>query len=211
MSAQQPNSRQHYHVGNLAEQLLSSARSMLEEVGVAKLSMRALCSVLGVTATAAYHHFTNRAELLAQLATQGYLELAEELNEKAVALPVEEKIRGFCLIYLNFGRRNPALYQLMFGPELEFEQMPEHLLNARQQAFSRLELMVADLLKQTPDSPDVRSAALASWSYIHGLTSLLLHEVLQRPNDISDQRIIERTLTGFELLFNAYAANINPA
>ncbi len=89
--------------------------------------------------------------------------------------------------------------------------MPEHLLNARQQAFSRLELMVADLLKQTPDSPDVRSAALASWSYIHGLTSLLLHEVLQRPKDISDQRIIERTLTGFELLFNAYAANINPA
>ena len=75
MSAQQPNSRQHYHVGNLAEQLLSSARIMLEEVGVAKLSMRALCSALGVTATAAYHHFTNRAELLAQLATQGYLEL----------------------------------------------------------------------------------------------------------------------------------------
>jgi AcrR family transcriptional regulator len=184
---------------------------MLEEVGVAKLSMRALCGALGVTATAAYHHFTNRAELLAQLATQGYLELAEALNEKAVALPVEEKIRGFCLIYLNFARRNPALYQLMFGPELEFEQMPEHLLKARQFAFSRLELMVADLLKQTPDSPDVRSAALASWSYIHGLTSLLLHEVLQRPAQMSDQRIIERTLAGFEILFKAYAASIKPA
>ncbi len=197
MSAQQPNSRQNYHVGNLAEQLLSSARTMLEEVGAAKLSMRALCSALGVTPTAAYHHFTNRAELLAQLATQGYLELAEELNEKAVALPVEEKIRGFCLIYLNFARR--------------FEQMPEHLLNARQFAFSRLELMVADLLKQTPDRPDVRSAALASWSYIHGLTSLLLHEVLQRPAEMSDQRIIERTLAGFEILFKAYAASINPA
>src|SRR5690554_8043492 len=98
MRSNSKSSRRSYHVGNLSAQLLTSARSMLEEVGVAKLSMRALCSALGVTPTAAYHHFTNRAELLAQLATQGYLELAEELNEKAVALPVEEKIRGFCLI-----------------------------------------------------------------------------------------------------------------
>ena len=66
MSATSDQFRQHYHVGNLAEQLLASARTMLEEVGVAKLSLRALCSRLGVTPTAAYHHFTNRAEQLAQ-------------------------------------------------------------------------------------------------------------------------------------------------
>ncbi len=209
MSANQGHSRQHYHVGNLAEQLLASARKMLEDVGVAKLSMRALCSTLGVTPTAAYHHFTNRAELLAQLATQGYLELAEVLKTQNSALPMQEKIRGFCLIYLNFARTNPALYQLMFGPELAFEQMPEHLLKARQLAFSTLETMVADLLKQTSESNDVRSAALASWAYIHGLTALLLHDVLQRPADMPDQRIIERTLAGFELLFKAHAASIN--
>lgn len=210
MSATSDQFRQHYHVGNLAEQLLASARTMLEEVGVAKLSLRALCSRLGVTPTAAYHHFTNRAELLAQLATQGYLELAEVLSEKNAALPIQEKIRGFCMIYLNFARSNPALYQLMFGPELAFEQMPEHLLTARQLAFSKLEAMVADLLKQTPDSADVRNAALASWSYIHGLTALLLHGVLQRPTQMPDQRIIERTLAGFELLFNAHAASNHP-
>ena len=210
MSATTGQSRPHYHVGNLAEQLLASARTMLEDVGVAKLSMRALCSTLGVTPTAAYHHFTNRAELLAQLATQGYLELAEVLNTQNPALPMQEKIRGFCLIYLTFARSNPALYQLMFGPELAFEQMPEHLLKARQLAFSTLEAMVADLLKQSPDSADVRSAALASWSYIHGLTALLLHGVLQRPADMPDQRMIERTLAGFELLFKAHATSINP-
>lgn len=206
MSADQDHSRPHYHVGNLAEQLLASARNMLEEVGVAKLSMRALCSALGVTPTAAYHHFTNRAELLAQLATAGYLELAEVLSEQSAALLMQEKIRGFCVIYLNFARHNPALYQLMFGPELVVAEMPEYLLKARQLAFSKLETMVADILSQPPDSPAVRDAALASWAYIHGLTALLLHGVLQHPSEMSEQRIIERTLAGFELLFKAHAA-----
>ncbi len=205
------SSRNNYHVGNLATQLLTTARSMLEDVGSTKLSMRALCTQLGVTPTAAYHHFTNRAELLAQLASQGYLELAQVLDKESMALPMQDKIRGFCLIYLNFARRNPALYQLMFGPELTLENMPESLREARQLAFSKLETMVADILQQPHNSADVRSAALASWSYIHGLTSLLLHEVLQRPEEVSDQRIIERTLAGFEVLFKAHATAINPA
>ncbi len=199
--------RRNYHVGNLSEQLLATARSMLEEVGSSKLSLRALCSALGVTPTAAYHHFTNRAELLAQLATEGYLELAEVLSQNSAALPTQKKIHGFCLIYLNFARDNPALYQLMFGPELAADTMPEQLHTARQLAFSKLEIMVADLLKRPIDSIDVRNAALASWSYIHGLTALLLHEVLQRPSEVSDQRIIERTLAGFEVLFKAHAAS----
>ncbi len=206
MRSNPKSSRSRYHVGNLSTQLLTSARSMLEEVGSSKLSMRALCSALGVTPTAAYHHFTNRAELLAQLATEGYLELAEVLSENSASLPVAEKIEGFCLIYLDFARRNPALYQLMFGPELTADTMPEQLHTARQLAFSKLEMMVADLLNCPIESIDVRNAALASWSYIHGLTALLLHQVLQHPSEVSDQRIIERTLAGFALLFKAHAA-----
>jgi len=67
--------------------------------------------------------------------------------------------------------------------------------------------MVADLLNRPIESMDVRNAALASWSYIHGLTALLLHEVLQRPSEVPDQRIIERTLAGFEVLFKAHTAS----
>lgn len=207
MQSNQIRPRRNYHVGNLSARLLISARSMLEEVGSSKLSMRALCSALGVTPTAAYHHFTNRAELLAQLATEGYLELAEVLSENSASLPVAEKVQGFCLIYLDFARRNPALYQLMFGPELTADTMPEQLHTARQLAFSKLEFMVADLLNRPVECIDVRNAALASWSYIHGLTALLLHQVLQRPSEASDQRIIERTLAGFEVLFKAHAVS----
>lgn len=210
MRSNSKSSRRSYHVGNLSAQLLTTARSMLEEVGSSKLSMRALCSALDVTPTAAYHHFTNRADLLAQLATEGFMELAEALSEVSASLAAEKKIHTFCLIYLDFAQRNPALYQLMFGPELAVEMMPQELRAARQLAFSKLEIMLADLFKCPIDSIDVRSAALASWSYIHGLTALSLHGVLQHPNEVSNQRIIEFTLAGLELLFKTRAPSSDP-
>lgn len=83
--------------------------------------------------------------------------------------------------------------------------MPSHLLKARESAFKKLESMVEDLLKHPLDHPEARSAALTSWSYIHGLTALLIHQVLQQPLKVSDQDIVERTLAGLELLFKAQA------
>src|SRR5690554_4411724 len=131
MECKPANPRDSYHVGNLAAQLLGEARRMLEQVGSTKLSMRALCAALGVTPTAAYHHFKNRAELLAELATQGFNELADVLHKKNASLAIQDKVRGFCLTYLEFARSNPALYQLMFGPELAVDSMPASLLSAR--------------------------------------------------------------------------------
>lgn len=209
MAVKPQSSRNSYHVGNLSAQLLSTARTMLEEVGSTRLSLRALCTQLGVTPTAAYHHFTNRAQLLSQLATQGYQELAQVLDAAGATLAVHDKLRGFCLTYLGFARDNPELYQLMFGSELTQENMPDTLREARQLAFSKLETMVAEVLQLPSNSADVRSAALASWSYLHGLTALLQHRVLERPAEVSDQRIIERTLAGFEVLFKDHTAAIN--
>ncbi|WVM90740.1 helix-turn-helix domain-containing protein [Halopseudomonas pachastrellae] len=59
--------RDTYHVGNLAPQLLAAARALLEEVGPTKLSLRAVSERVGVSATAAYHHFQNRNELIVSL------------------------------------------------------------------------------------------------------------------------------------------------
>ena len=95
MAVTPQSSRNNYHVGNLSAQLLSTARTMLEEVGSTKLSLRALCTQLGVTPTAAYHHFTNRAQLLSQLASQGYQELAQVLDAAGATLTVHDKLRGF--------------------------------------------------------------------------------------------------------------------
>lgn len=194
-----PNSRDRntYHVGNLAPQLLSAAREMLEEVGPNKLSLRAVSDRVGVSSTAAYHHYANRAELIGQLAAQGFRELAKVLRK------APQDLRNASLTYFSFARANPALYQLMFGPELAGGEMPSELRTARDEAFGELKLIIAQRLGSDVNTPEVRHAALSSWSYIHGLASLVIHGVLQFPLSTTDERFVDSTLQGLEHLFSA--------
>ena len=192
--------RDAYHVGNLAPQLLAAARTLLEEVGPTKLSLRAVSERVGVSATAAYHHFQNRNELISHLAAQGFAELAAALQRAYSSGSGLDKVRGGSLAYLHFARSNPALYQLMFGPEFTDDPLIPALQRERLAAFGELKRMVAEPLGQALDSSDVRKASVAAWSYIHGLTSLVIHGLLPGAAGNSDEHFVDRTLEGFTAL-----------
>ena len=198
--------RDTYHVGNLAPQLLSAAREMLEEVGPTKLSLRAVSERVGVSSTAAYHHYANRAELIGHLAAQGFRELGAALSLESQQTPGLQKLRDASLAYFSFARANPALYQLMFGPESGSTEMPYEYREARDKAFGELKRIIAEILAQDMGSTEVRRAALAAWSYTHGLASLVIHGVLHFPEATTDARLVDSTLQGFEHLFKACGA-----
>jgi AcrR family transcriptional regulator len=198
-----PRTRGTYHVGNLAPLLLSAAREMLGEVGLAKLSLRAVTERIGVSATAAYHHYANRAELVAHLAVQGFNELAQAMAERDPQAPDNEKLRQATLAYVRFARANPALYQLMFGAELATADAIPELKQARDASFGELKKIIGELLGKSVQSAEVRSAALAGWSYTHGLASLVIHGALPA----GDERYVERTLQGLDYLFKARRAD----
>ncbi len=209
MSKPPQRARDTYHVGNLAPQLLSAARDMLEEVGPTKLSLRAVSERVGVSSTAAYHHYANRAELIGHLAAQGFRELAKALRIDNEHDNSRQKLRAASLAYFSFARDNPALYQLMFGPELadSDSDIPLEFRDARDEAFCELKRIIAGILKEEMDSIEVRRAALAGWSYTHGLASLVIHGVLQFPTSTTDARFVDSALQGFEHLFRAGAVN----
>lgn len=198
--------RDTYHVGNLAPLLLSAAREMLEEVGPTKLSMRAVSDRVGVSCTAAYHHYTNRADLLGHLAAQGFRELGKALTKRDSASSNEQELREASLAYLTFARRNPALYQLMFGPEITSAEMIPEFQAARTQAFGEVKKTIAEAFGLDVETSEVRSASLASLSHIHGLASLVIHGVLQLPPGASDEWLVDRALQGFENLFKVWHA-----
>lgn len=194
--------RTSYHVGNLAPRLLAAAREMLEEVGPNKLSLRAVSDRVGVSSTAAYHHFANRAELIGQLAAQGFRELARALIDRDRDCSGTGKLRNASLAYFSFARNNPALYQLMFGPEVSLGEMTPEARKARLEAFGELQRIISEYLQQPVDSKEVRQAALAAWSHSHGLASLVIHNIIQFPADMTDERFVDSSLHGFEYLFH---------
>lgn len=197
--------RKAYHVGNLEEQLINKAKIMLEEVGPNKLSIRAVAEQLGISATAVYYHFSNKDELLSQLAADGFKQLEHELKTSLIDVAFQQRLLKVSKAYLNFAVTHPAMYQLMFGSQLVDIDNNAHFFSARKKAYQVLENCIADVIGKDVESKEVRSAALAGWSYTHGLASLVIHDILTVPEQYTNDILVEKTLLGLEQLITAAA------
>jgi AcrR family transcriptional regulator len=108
-----------YHHGDLRNSLREAARAILEEEGLAALSLRAVARRAGVSHAAPYRHYSNHEALLVELAVEGFDELRREIAAAASGPGLEdERISEIGAAYMRFVARRPALARLMFGPQL---------------------------------------------------------------------------------------------
>ena len=155
-----------YHHGDLREALLAAARTALETGTAETISLKALASQLGVSQSAPYRHFRTRESLLAALAADGFLQFRADIQAAAQSDGPEPDWVRCCLAYLDFSRRNPGLYRLMFASELlHLEQDIEAPLR------SNAKLAFSDLLKRVHAAVPFPTAATAAWIWmtLHGL------------------------------------------
>ena len=172
-----------YHHGNLAQALTTAARAILEEEGLAKLSLRAAARRAGVSQAAPYHHFRDKEALLASVATQGHKDFAAALQagmERAGPAPGEAWV-GCGVAYVEFALQNPGLFRLMFGSAIEHCGAYPALTDAGRASYAVLQQAVSAL--QTADAAGAELLALDSWSTVHGLATLLIDGGLE-PRDV---------------------------
>jgi len=148
-----------YHHRDLRTAILLAAGEILEEQGVAALSLREAARRAGVSHNAPYRHFPDRDSLLAALAAEGFAELSEEVGKRP------EGSMG--LGYVEFALAHPHRFRLMFGGQIPFEKYPELRAQA-EGSYAGVERAFADL------GGDAPVAAAAAWSLVHGLASLIL-------------------------------------
>ena len=158
---------------HLRERVLETSRELLAEGGLAALSMREVARRAGVTHQAPYHHFPDKESIVAELVTEGFEELARRLHsavEIACADGKSEVLRVAADAYLGFALEHPAVFRVMFRPELcdpaRFPRAQAAAENARA-GCERLVRIVHD---------GRFSPALASmhWAHVHGLACLVL-------------------------------------
>ena len=108
-----------YHHGDLRRALLQAAVRTIRSHGIDGLTLRGVGSALGVSRTALYRHFTDKAALLAAVAAEGFRMLREELRrawERRRA-----RTRGFeamGVAYVRFAVAHPSHYRVMFGADI---------------------------------------------------------------------------------------------
>jgi len=114
------NSTSTYHHGDLPSTLLATATAMITEHGVEALSLRKLAERIGVSRTAAYHHFKDKNDLLCAIAAQGFISWQKQAEQifNDNELTDKAKYQTFVHYYVRFATQNAAIYKLMFGSTL---------------------------------------------------------------------------------------------
>lgn len=161
---------------DLRAQILDASVTLIEEKGLGALSMREVARRAGVSHQAPYHYFADRQAILAAIAGEGFRRLSAAL-EPAVASkrkPVARLELGG-RAYVAFALSQPGYFRVMFRPELvALENYPDALASA-QEAFARLESLVAGVVEAGVIEPShAPGLVTVAWSFVHGLSSLVL-------------------------------------
>ena len=131
----------------LRDQLLDAAEAEIAEVGMAAASMRSIARRLGVSHQTPGYHFGTRNGLFTALAAKGFGLLEKRMLAARRRTPDDtspgERVAAIGVAYMRFAQDHPALFTVMFRPELQGSKDPE-LVAARRGAFAVLLGEVAD-------------------------------------------------------------------
>jgi AcrR family transcriptional regulator len=147
----------------------------LDAAGPKGVSIRGAAREVGVSHAAPYRHFRSKEALLASVAEMGFRDLAGRLEGARDAHPADaaEALLAVARVFFRFAFDHPALYRLMFGPQISGFAEHEALRRAAEATFEVVNVLMArgQDLGQIIAGPPRRLAAFV-WSTMHGLADL---------------------------------------
>jgi AcrR family transcriptional regulator len=183
------SSGERYHHGDLRKALILKGLERLAEAPAEELSLREIARSIGVSATAVYRHFPDKAALLTALCIEGDHMLAEAFRKAmAKVKPGQEAFDEMGRAYVRFALAHPALFRLMMSPAGVKRQDGEAAG------------MLVDALKSL-SGPGLTQAErdaqrLKAWSLVHGLAMLMLDGLVPANRALIDQVISADFLPG---------------
>jgi AcrR family transcriptional regulator len=183
-----PSRKAAYHHGDTRSAAIRAGLQLLEAQGADELSLREIARQVGVSATALYRHFPDKAALLAALAYEGLARLAAD--QRAAAEAAGGGPEGFSATgraYVRFALANPALFRLIFakGAKPGAPDWTEH----NDAAMRLLMENAAKLVPPGLGEAAARLFALRAWALVHGLSVLILDGQIEEDLDVVDAAI----------------------
>lgn len=156
------------------------------------LTLREVARRAKVSQAAPYHHFADKADLVSAIAQQGFEDFAGALRAGAetVGGSALQRLTGMGLAYVRFAVANPALFRLLFRPELRGGRREGTAAEAMERAGSAAYQVFLDAVTAAVEEGSVQGSvddvAVAALSAVHGLSTLLVDgpvDLRQRPPD----------------------------
>ncbi len=188
-----------FHHGDLRRALLDTARELLDRQGLEGLSLRKVAQAAGVSHAAPYHHFPDKAALIAALAEAGFLALADatKLATQAAGSDPFDRLAALGTAYIQFAVAHPGYFSVMFRPELARPDLHPCVDRAGASAYGQLVALVQECLRGSALESQAQTYILSAWSMVHGAAALWMDGPLARqPGAPLSARQLAEHITG---------------
>lgn len=187
-----------YHHGALRSALLDAAETLIREHGLDGWSLREATVRVGVSPSAAYHHFNSRDALVQALSERVLIGLAERLDAAVNrAAGGQTRMIAFGQSYVRWALEDPAIASLAFrqrgggAPLAPVRPHPHDVLVAE------LDRLVDDGTLPAAVRPGTEAMI---WACVHGLAVLFAggHLRVDHPGEVDREveRLVQALLTG---------------
>lgn len=158
-------------------EILDAAEQLFIAEGYEGATIRKIADAVGVSSTALYMHFADKACILREICKRT-LELLLERNLEIAArpLPPAVRIRQMLEAYMRWGLEHPNAYQLVYSAPrpLSAGFWPDDTVDLSVQCYE----IFADVVREIADQGRLRAggadaAAQTFWMGCHGMVALL--------------------------------------
>ena len=179
-------------------EILEAAERIFIAEGYEGATIRKIADEVGVSSTALYMHFQDKACILHEICEGAFAQLLAR-NAECAAKPLDAVVRTKMMLdaYMHWGLEHPNAYQLVYcarGPASP-QPLPQATADLSRQCYD----VFAGVVREIAASGRLRtgtgdSAAQALWMACHGVVALLI----TRPNfEWSDrEQLMQVTLDG---------------
>jgi len=191
-----------YHHGDLREALLEQAITSVSAVGAEQLSLRAVAAAVGVSPSAAYHHFADKEALLIAVKERGFEQLESFIAQQISPVDsleildldrVREVMQASALAYINFAIDHPHWFSTMFSGVTELHKpayIQSSLEHLRELFFISRGIQFEDQML----TEDVLRAA------VHGIAAFVVEGRMEREKVPAAIEILSTLMIGPQLV-----------
>ena len=174
-----PGDRRERERQEVRRKILDAARELFATQGYEAVTMRQIAEKIEYTPTAIYFHFQDKEQLMNELCSIDFLDLAFEMNR--LGADVRDPIARLRLIggaYAQFGLTHPNHYRLLFmtpRPDPTPEDVAIRKGDPAQDAYAFLRATVIEVIATGNLRKEFRDPELVSqllWASVHGVVSL---------------------------------------
>ncbi len=165
--------------------IVDAASKLLEDSGPEAVTLRAVGEAAGVSRSAPYRHYADKAALMRALAERALRQIARRIRHGAEHYQGEwQRLRAGCQAYIDYAVERPHHYQLVFGDTPIAEPDP-----GLEEAADNAMAAVGELVAQAQDAGllrpgPTREIATIVWVLLHGLAALQITGHLHEPRTI---------------------------